>query len=108
MPREILDRIQRIREYHDSTKHTYASVRANPQTLDWSTQPSPFRIFREHPKVELPRNLSIPDPAAVAVLSDGVSGARAKSDDATGYTPQNLMTLSTWLHLACGITGERR
>jgi SagB-type dehydrogenase family enzyme len=109
MPREILDRIQRVREYHESTKHTYASVRTNQHALDWSTQPSPFRIFREHPKVELPRDLKIPDPPALAVLSDGVSAARASADEAGGaHTPQDLRTLAHWLHLACGITSEVR
>lgn len=108
MPREILDRIQRVREYHESTKHTYASVRTNPHALDWSTQPNPFRIFREHPKVDLPRDLSISDPPALAVLSDGVSGARTSAEEPATNTPQNLTTLAHWLHLACGITGEVR
>jgi SagB-type dehydrogenase family enzyme len=108
MPREILDRIQRVREYHESTKHTYASVRTNHHALDWSTQPSPFRIFREHPKVDLPRNLRIPDPPALAVLSEGVSGARTAGDETVANTPQDLTTLAHWLHLACGITGEVR
>jgi SagB-type dehydrogenase family enzyme len=108
MPREILDRIQRVREYHESTKHTYASVRQNQHALDWATQPSPFRIFRDHPKVDLPRDLSIPDPPALAVLSEGVSGARRDGEEPAAYTPQNLASLAHWLHLACGITGEVR
>jgi SagB-type dehydrogenase family enzyme len=108
MPREILDRIQRVREYHESSKHTYASVRTNQHALDWSTQPSPFRIFREHPKVDLPRELNLPDPLALAVLSEGVSGARAGGEQPVANTPQSLMTLARWLHLACGITGEVR
>jgi len=30
MPREILDRIDRVQDYHRASKHTYLSVRTNP------------------------------------------------------------------------------
>ncbi|WP_236584044.1 SagB family peptide dehydrogenase [Nitratiruptor sp. YY08-14] len=31
--------------YHESTKHSYWSVRSNPNYLDWSKQPVPFKIY---------------------------------------------------------------
>ncbi|BCD61189.1 hypothetical protein NitYY0826_C0022 [Nitratiruptor sp. YY08-26] len=31
--------------YHEATKHSYWSVRRNPNYLDWSKQPNPFKIY---------------------------------------------------------------
>ncbi len=31
--------------YHEATKHSYVSVRTHPNYLDWSMQPSPFKIY---------------------------------------------------------------
>jgi len=31
--------------YHEATKHSYVSVRTHPNRLDWSMQPSPFKIY---------------------------------------------------------------
>jgi SagB-type dehydrogenase family enzyme len=104
MPREIVERVERIREYHASTLHTYESVRLNPNKLDWSTRPSPFREFPDHPKVDLPSDLIDADAPALTVLSQGLSGL---PDDAT-HPPQDLRTLASWLKLANGVTEERK
>jgi SagB-type dehydrogenase family enzyme len=101
VPREIFDRIERIADYHNSTKHTYASVRANQQKLDWSSQPKPFRVFADHPKVDLPKELIAAEAQALRVLSDGLHQGAL-------HPPQDLTTLASWLHLASGITGEGR
>ena len=31
--------------YHEATKHSYVSVRTHPNYLDWSMQPTPFKIY---------------------------------------------------------------
>ncbi|WP_353661546.1 SagB/ThcOx family dehydrogenase [Hydrogenimonas sp. SS33] len=33
------------REYHEATKHSWASVRQNAYHLDWSTQPRPMKFY---------------------------------------------------------------
>jgi len=33
--------------YHQQTKHSYASVRSNPNYLEWEKQPVPFKIYNE-------------------------------------------------------------
>lgn len=33
------------KEYHEATKHSYISVRSSPHYLDWSTQPSQFKVY---------------------------------------------------------------
>jgi SagB-type dehydrogenase family enzyme len=35
----------RLFAYHQATKHTYHSVRANAHYLDWGNQPDPFRTY---------------------------------------------------------------
>jgi SagB-type dehydrogenase family enzyme len=104
MPQEIVERIERVREYHESTKHSYESVRLNPNKLDAANQPSAFRLFTDHPKVDLPTDLIEKDAPALALLSEGLSGL---PEDAA-HLPQDLNTLASWLRLANGITEERR
>src|SRR6266704_2573174 len=41
-------------EYHEATKHSYASIRANPHFLDWANQPVPFKIYPTLERVRLP------------------------------------------------------
>jgi hypothetical protein len=31
--------------YHQATKHSYASIRSNPHFLDFANQPLPFKIY---------------------------------------------------------------
>ncbi len=39
--------------YHEATKHSYWSVRNNPNRLDWSKQPIPYKIYEEYELIEL-------------------------------------------------------
>jgi SagB-type dehydrogenase family enzyme len=39
----------RLFAYHQATKHTYHSVRANAHYLDWGNQPDPFRTYEGAP-----------------------------------------------------------
>ncbi len=41
-------------EYHEATKHSYASIRANPHFLDWANQPVPFKIYPTLERMRLP------------------------------------------------------
>ncbi len=40
--------------YHNSTKHTWESVRSNTHFLDWSNQPRPFKIYPRIDPIPLP------------------------------------------------------
>ena len=100
LPRDILERVERVHEYHQASKHTYESVRAELEVLDAANRPSPYRVFADHPKTPLPTTiLDIPAPA-LGVLRGG--------DDALPESqicpPQDLKTLATWLHMAAGLT----
>ena len=39
--------------YHKATEHSYWSVRRPSRGLDWSMQPSPFKIYEEYPLIPL-------------------------------------------------------
>ena len=70
---------QRLFEYHQSTKHTYHSVRASAHYLDWQNQPNPFRTYEGAPVVVLP-----PDPAFPKVGTFAAMGALGREGRVTG------------------------
>ena len=45
---------QRVRGYHERTKHGPDGYAAGPGHLDWATQPEPFRWWDDAPAVDLP------------------------------------------------------
>ena len=107
LSRQILDRIERVTDYHQSSKHTYDAVRteaAKQGPVDWATQPSPYRTFDAFPKVALPSSILDAPVPTLQLLADGL-GALPNSQLTP---PQTLKTLGTWLYLANGITVEKR
>ena len=59
--------------YHDATKHSYQSIRAQPHYLDWDNQPLPFKIYSNLPAIPLPQNLSssgVPPLTAISTIAD--------------------------------------
>ena len=62
------------REYHDSTKHSFESLRRARYGLDWQNMPDPFRNYEDVPLVDLPADPPSPETPALEVLY-GVSGA---------------------------------
>jgi SagB-type dehydrogenase family enzyme len=55
------DEIERLFAYHQSTKHTYYSVRSSAHYLDWSNQPNPFRTYEGAPVVVLAADPGFPN-----------------------------------------------
>jgi len=101
--KDILERVERVLEYHRVSKHTPASiVTLKPQT-DPSAQPSPYRSFPGLPKVSLPTGLLDLAVSAQAVMREGL----AALPESHVRPPQDLKTIATWLYFAYGITAER-
>jgi SagB-type dehydrogenase family enzyme len=46
-----------LREYHERTKDSPASVRASAYTLDWDNQPIPFKVYTDLHPIPLPTDL---------------------------------------------------
>lgn len=40
--------------YHDRTKHRFEGYAPSPESVDWATQPDPYRVFEGAEKVKLP------------------------------------------------------
>src|SRR5881409_854586 len=83
-------------EYHDSTKHSYQSVRSNPHFLDWANQPRAYKIYRGSDPIFLPRETSESRPPALSVLGP-------PHPDPAG-APVTLEDLAATLFLSAGIT----
>ena len=66
---------KRLFDYHQATKHTYHSVRANAHYLDWSNQPDPFRTYEGAPVTVLPPEPGFPNTGTFAAMG----GARGKN-----------------------------
>jgi SagB-type dehydrogenase family enzyme len=87
-------------EYHNATKHSYASVRANPHFLDFANQPLPFKIYPSLDPSRLPGEIH---QTAVAALS-----AIAESVPAQTSAVPDLKAVAQLLYLSGGITRQRK
>lgn len=101
-PRDILERIERVLEFHRSTGLTPQSLRANPTTLNAATKPSVYRCFDDLPIVALPTDFVPASAPAISLLRDGIG-----ADPNPSHVPQNLQTLASWLHLANGLAHKQ-
>jgi hypothetical protein len=86
--------------YHNSTKHSYASIRTNPHVLDWENKPLLFKIYPTLEVTRLPRDVK---QTGVAALS-----AIATSSTATTEAVPDLESLAHLLHLSAGVTKTKK
>jgi hypothetical protein len=49
-----LDAVDQVLSYHERTRHRLERYAAGPETLDWTAQPDPFRVFAGASKLFLP------------------------------------------------------
>jgi SagB-type dehydrogenase family enzyme len=92
--------IQAAWKYHDSTKHSYWSIRNNPHFLDWANRPQPFKIYPRLAEAALPRDVSQTGVAALSAISDALSSSRVDS-------VPDLQDLARILYFSAGITKQR-
>lgn len=86
--------------YHNLTKHSYQSIRADRHYLDWSNQPSPFKIYPGLEPIALPRSLvQTLAPALEVVASTGAEFAGEKMPD--------LARLASILYYSAGVTKHK-
>jgi len=87
--------------YHDSTKHSVASLRAHQHYLDWEIKPLPFKVYPHLEPIPLPRELP---PSQVPALE---AIARSGAAIAVTATIPNLQELARLLHFSAGITRKK-
>src|SRR6266851_9996018 len=85
--------------YHDATKHSYTSIRANPHFMDWSNQPLPFKIYPALEPMRLPGEVRQTGVAALSAISESVPERTKASPD--------LEAVAQLLYLSAGITRKR-
>jgi SagB-type dehydrogenase family enzyme len=96
---------ERLFAYHQATKHTYHSVRANARYLDWHNQPDPFRAYEGVPVILLPPEPGFPNAgtfAAMAALAEKtkLSDGRASEGRETIQLDLNWLSRFLWHSLA--------
>jgi SagB-type dehydrogenase family enzyme len=87
--------------YHNSTKHSYESLYADPHSLDWQNQPLPFKIYQTLEPVPLPQDLpsaGVPALSAVATNAPPAEAVRVPS----------LALLASLLYYSAGITKRKQ
>jgi len=86
--------------YHDATRHSYASIRANPHSLDFANQPLPFKIYPTLAPSRLPGELRQTGVAALSAIAESVPFG-------TNSAP-GLRSVAQLLYLSAGITRQRK
>jgi SagB-type dehydrogenase family enzyme len=86
--------------YHEATKHSYASVRANPHFLDFSNQPLPFKIYPGLEPLRLPNEMRQTGVAALSAIAERVPTQTSAAPD--------LNALAQLLYFSAGITRQRK
>ena len=87
-------------KYHNATKHSHASVRANPHFLDFANQPLPFKIYPSLEPMRLPSEMRQTGVSALSAISNSIP-------DSTNAAPA-LAAIAQLLYLSAGITRQRK
>ena len=95
--------------YHESTKHSYISVRTNPHSLDFANQPLPFKIYPTLEPSRMPTEVRQTGVAALSAISSGIRFPRLKEGESapTNLSP-SLDAIAQLLYLSAGITRQRK
>ena len=86
--------------YHEATKHSYASIRADRHLLDWENRPLPFKIYPTVEPVRLPNELRQTGVAALSAIAASIPGQTDEVPD--------LEAVAQLLYLSAGITRRRK
>jgi SagB-type dehydrogenase family enzyme len=84
-------------QYHDGTKHSVQSVRANQHLLDFSNQPIPYKIYTSLAPIALPSDFA---PSARPAL-DAIAAAGAEP---AGQRVPDLAAVARLCYFSNGIT----
>jgi SagB-type dehydrogenase family enzyme len=90
---------QIAQNYHDATKHSYASIHSNPHSMDWSIQPLPFKIYPTLDPIPLPDELRQTGVAALSAVAESIPANTNGAPD--------LEAVAQLLYLSAGITRKR-
>lgn len=88
--------MQQVLAYHERTKHRLERYAAGPETLDWDSQPDPFRVFEGALPIPLPLAAEhLATPYRALFEPDAVTSA-ALSLESIGILLELALGLSAW------------
>jgi SagB-type dehydrogenase family enzyme len=92
------------REYHERTKHSPRSVRADDFRLDHANRPRPYKVYRDLPRVDLPSVRVVQQPT-LSLVAGASADPRAGTEDSPTEAPGSLdrEALATLCHEAAGV-----
>jgi SagB-type dehydrogenase family enzyme len=88
-------------KYHNGTKHSYLSVRANPHFLDWDNKPLLFKIYPTLEVMRLPKDFRQSGVAALSAIAS--TGFKAK-----GEQVPTLEDVAQLLFFSVGVTRSKK
>jgi len=94
------DNAEAAQAYHEATKHSFASVRANAHSLDFANQPLPFKIYATLDPIRLPAEVRQTGVAALSAIAESVPPQTDAAPD--------LEAVAQLLYLSAGITRHRK
>src|SRR5215467_38777 len=86
--------------YHNSTKHSYWSVRSNQHYLDWANRPLPFKVYPTLEPLPLPREFPQMGLPALSAISQ-------TQFEPKGDVIPDMDRLAALLYFSAGITKRR-
>jgi SagB-type dehydrogenase family enzyme len=86
--------------YHNATKHSYASIRTNAHSLDFANQPLPFKIYATIDPLPLRRDVRQTGVAALSAIAGSVPAQTEAAPD--------LEAVAQLLYLSAGITRHKK
>lgn len=87
-----------LREYHERTKHSLASVQRAAHVLDWDNQPLPFKVYPDLSPTPLPTDL----PGSQRPVLEAIGGAARRP-----FRPLDLPTLAHLAYFSVGVLRVR-
>jgi hypothetical protein len=94
------DNAEAAQAYHEATKHSFVSVRANAHSLDFANQPLPFKIYATLEPILLPAEVRQTGVAALSAIAE-------IAPPQTNAAP-DLEAVAQLLYLSAGITRHRK
>src|ERR1700722_4556320 len=101
----------RLFAYHQATKHTYHSVRANARYLDWHNQPDPFRTYEGAHVTNLPADPGFSSTGTfgvIATLAERLKFAGGDERDRQEKQDFNLAWLSRFLWHSMAVSAWKK
>lgn len=86
--------------YHEETKHSELSVRMSAHYPDWANKPSPFKIYKGLPSVQLPHHFPHPKGDPLRCLTNALPKTQGRALD--------IRALAELLFFMAGITRKMR